>query len=373
MDSGNSGSLQSSSGGDEEYDSILHSSGVNATLSTTLPPTTTHHQHHPPSSLYDTLSYYDAFPRSPPNPFLNLETPWSRSPHRPPLDPTCTNDIAGLFPTSSPITSSTNLSPAVNPFSLATATTKPSPAPPDPPPRNSKKRSRASRRAPTTVLTTDTSNFRAMVQEFTGIPAAPFAASSSSPFPRSRLDIFSGRSSTFHDSLLAPPPYLLRPFAQKVQATSFAPLTCSSSSTSLIDAIASSSSNATSTSSASAATLNASTNIARPSSTCTNPSQSNNYQLPHDLGLNMQNQMLNFQSLLQPPINTTTTTKYTLPNIPAFTDKSRSNDHPPHVMPDFGVGNLDNGDVNLAGNLSSLVGEGGDQPQLRHGSCKINF
>ncbi|KAF3506472.1 hypothetical protein F2Q69_00004745 [Brassica cretica] len=33
--------------------------------------------------------------------------------------------------------------------------------------RNPKKRSRVSRRAPTTVLTTDTSNFRAMVQEFT--------------------------------------------------------------------------------------------------------------------------------------------------------------------------------------------------------------
>ncbi|CAH9098626.1 unnamed protein product [Cuscuta europaea] len=39
--------------------------------------------------------------------------------------------------------------------------------------RNTKKRSRASRRAPTTVLTTDTSNFRAMVQEFTGIPPFP--------------------------------------------------------------------------------------------------------------------------------------------------------------------------------------------------------
>ncbi|KAD7117533.1 hypothetical protein E3N88_04801 [Mikania micrantha] len=38
---------------------------------------------------------------------------------------------------------------------------------------NPKKRSRASRRAPTTVLTTDTSNFRAMVQEFTGIPSPP--------------------------------------------------------------------------------------------------------------------------------------------------------------------------------------------------------
>lgn len=70
--------------------------------------------------------------------------------------------------------------------------------------RNPKKRSRASRRAPTTVLTTDTSNFRAMVQEFTGIPAPPFTAASS-PFGRTRLDIFgSGSGSTL----------LQRPFAQ---------------------------------------------------------------------------------------------------------------------------------------------------------------
>ncbi|XP_006658836.1 calmodulin-binding protein 25-like [Oryza brachyantha] len=36
-----------------------------------------------------------------------------------------------------------------------------------------RKRPRASRRPPTTVLTTDASNFRAMVQEFTGFPAPP--------------------------------------------------------------------------------------------------------------------------------------------------------------------------------------------------------
>ncbi|CAN1337291.1 VQ motif-containing protein 22 [Linum perenne] len=37
-----------------------------------------------------------------------------------------------------------------------------------------RKRSRASRRTPTTLLNTDTSNFRAMVQQFTGGPAGPF-------------------------------------------------------------------------------------------------------------------------------------------------------------------------------------------------------
>ncbi|KAH7652744.1 VQ domain-containing protein [Dioscorea alata] len=346
MDSGNSGSLQSSSGGDEEYDSLIPSSAAAcATISTTT--TTTHHHHPhppPPSSLYDTLSYYDSFPRSPPNPFLHLETPWSRTPSA--------TDITGLLPTSTSTTTNTT-----NPFSLTTPS-KPSPTPPEPPPpppRNSKKRSRASRRAPTTVLTTDTSNFRAMVQEFTGIPTSPFATpSSSSSFPRSRLDIFSGRSS-FNDSLLSPPPYLLRPFPQKLQpSSSFPPLSSSSSSSS-------------SSLSVTASTLNATT-IARPSSCTTNPNPTNNFQLPHDhhhhhhLGLTMQNQMFTFQSLLQPPINS-------LSNIPAFTDKSRSNDHHHHqAIPDLGVANLDHGDVNnLTGNLSSLVGsaEGGD--------CKINF
>ncbi|KAK9073024.1 hypothetical protein SSX86_007346 [Deinandra increscens subsp. villosa] len=53
--------------------------------------------------------------------------------------------------------------------------------------KNLKKRTRASRRPPTTVLTTDTANFRQMVQEFTGIPTPPFSA----PFSR-RLDVYGG-------------------------------------------------------------------------------------------------------------------------------------------------------------------------------------
>lgn len=39
-----------------------------------------------------------------------------------------------------------------------------------------RRRSRASRRTPTTLLNTDTANFRAMVQQFTGGPTAPFAS-----------------------------------------------------------------------------------------------------------------------------------------------------------------------------------------------------
>ncbi|PON39835.1 VQ motif containing protein [Parasponia andersonii] len=44
-----------------------------------------------------------------------------------------------------------------------------------------RRRSRASRRTPTTLLNTDTTNFRAMVQQFTGGPSAPFAASGTGP------------------------------------------------------------------------------------------------------------------------------------------------------------------------------------------------
>ncbi|KAG9147789.1 hypothetical protein Leryth_003412 [Lithospermum erythrorhizon] len=39
-----------------------------------------------------------------------------------------------------------------------------------------RRRSRASRRTPTTLVNTDPSNFRAMVQQFTGGPAAAYAA-----------------------------------------------------------------------------------------------------------------------------------------------------------------------------------------------------
>lgn len=88
--------------------------------------------------------------------------------------------------------------------------------PPSGPGRNPKKRSRASRRAPTTVMTTDTSNFRQMVQEFTGIPAPPFSASG---FPtRTRFDLFGfgglGMSSIPRAGSGSSPPY--RPFPQKM-------------------------------------------------------------------------------------------------------------------------------------------------------------
>jgi len=74
-----------------------------------------------------------------------------------------------------------------------------------------KKRSRASRRAPTTVLTTDTTNFRAMVQEFTGIPELPAFITSSHHFPKTRLDLFTSAS-----TITFPPYNILRPFAHKL-------------------------------------------------------------------------------------------------------------------------------------------------------------
>ncbi|KFK28200.1 hypothetical protein AALP_AA8G485300 [Arabis alpina] len=91
--------------------------------------------------------------------------------------------------------------------------------------RNPKKRSRVSRRAPTTVLTTDTSNFRAMVQEFTGNPSTPFTGlSSSSPFPRSltnssRFDLFGSSSSL---SSPRPSSLPLKPFPHKLIPPSMA-------------------------------------------------------------------------------------------------------------------------------------------------------
>ncbi|XP_051143978.1 proline-rich receptor-like protein kinase PERK10 [Andrographis paniculata] len=86
-----------------------------------------------------------------------------------------------------------------NPFPTTLPGSDPNPAPPEltnPPPRNPRKRSRPSRRAPTTVMTTDTANFRAMVQEFTGVPSPP-------------LDLYGSRS-----LFQAPQDILRRPLAR---------------------------------------------------------------------------------------------------------------------------------------------------------------
>ncbi|KAI4325934.1 hypothetical protein MLD38_031295 [Melastoma candidum] len=99
------------------------------------------------------------------------------------------------------------------------------------PRRNPKKRTRASRRAPTTVLTTDTSNFHTMVQEFTGIPAPPFDAAATL-FQRGRFDLFGtsfpGIAAGAGPSIPpSSPSYQLRPFAQRLLQSSPLPPTSS--------------------------------------------------------------------------------------------------------------------------------------------------
>ncbi|KAM5577318.1 serum factor response D [Rosa sericea] len=242
MDSGNSGSMQSSSGGDDEsYDSRAES--ISALLGPTM---TNHHHHHPPQVPqqqqqhhrhhphveFDTLSNIFDSRLTNPNPLLNLDMVWSKTLRS---DPSM-SDLGGQNELSQPFLTNSQLGGQVSRAGgggggggSSTFTQIPSSSAPNDHTNNNvggvrnsnpKKRSRASRRAPTTVLTTDTTNFRAMVQEFTGIPAPPFT---SSPFPRSRLDLFGSSASSMVRSGPGPnhmdpsslPPYLLRPFAHK--------------------------------------------------------------------------------------------------------------------------------------------------------------
>ncbi|XP_062190981.1 uncharacterized protein LOC133894826 [Phragmites australis] len=194
MDSGNSGSLQSSSGGDEEFDSRC--GGDSSPLSALL------RQPPPPSVAAFGSSFYglQGLARPPPPPLSN----WSTTP------------IPAGAGASPPQSSSCH---GVAASADQAAAAKPAVAPPL---RGSRKRTRASRRAPTTVLTTDTSNFRAMVQEFTGIPSPPFAGASA----RSRFDhLFPSRSSAAAASPATFPPYLLRPFTQKLHTSPYPPFT----------------------------------------------------------------------------------------------------------------------------------------------------
>ncbi|CAA2979836.1 Hypothetical predicted protein [Olea europaea subsp. europaea] len=221
MDSGNSGSLQSSSGGDEEYDS--RAASISAFMSNPtphvgpisessqplqpLPPQNPSH-----TAMFDPLSNY-----------LHLQNPSLLYNPNMILSKTLGSDPSTNI--TNPILSS---SPFLDTFSNVRSplvSASPVPASVSGPSdnhnlnqvvRNPKKRSRASRRAPTTVLTTDTTNFRAMVQEFTGIPAPPFT---SSPYQRSRIELFGKPTVAVRSSYLdtAQPPYLRRPFPQKMQ------------------------------------------------------------------------------------------------------------------------------------------------------------
>ncbi|XP_027920290.1 probable inactive serine/threonine-protein kinase scy2 [Vigna unguiculata] len=284
MDSANtSGSLQSSSGADEEYDSRAQSSQLSAFLNNptqppsfnTAAPNNLHplipppHHHHQNTHIFDPLStYLDPITQTSTS-LLNLDVMWSKPGRSEPNQPILANFIpcsssspsphnqaflstqtrgsnnSAAFPTLPPEGGSRGLMLSVSAAnndqiqthstttnSISTNNNNTNVV------RNPKKRSRASRRAPTTVLTTDTTNFRAMVQEFTGIPAPPFT---SSPFPRTRLDLFaSAATPTLRSNLNVnvnpldpptPPPYLLRPFPQKLQFRSLHPFPPSLSNT----------------------------------------------------------------------------------------------------------------------------------------------
>ncbi|KAL3637379.1 hypothetical protein CASFOL_018547 [Castilleja foliolosa] len=190
MDSGNSGSPQSSSGGDEEYNSRAADHSI--FLNTQPPPQ--------PPSLFDPFSNYtQQLHHQNPNNFNNIPNPGWPGSKSTITDPNPNHNIANPFMPSFQ-------APPPAPGADTTTTTAA---------RNPRKRSRASRRAPTTVLSTDTTNFRAMVQEFTGIPAPPFSNPS---FPRSnRLDNLFG----LRPGSPAAPAFLRHPFTQRGQTSLF--------------------------------------------------------------------------------------------------------------------------------------------------------
>ncbi|XP_022870833.1 uncharacterized protein LOC111390078 [Olea europaea var. sylvestris] len=221
MDSGNSGSLQSSSGGDEEYDSRAAAS-ISAFLNNPTAPVGPISQPSelpplPPlqnitrPAMFDSLTNYSQLQN--PSSLFNPNMIWSKTLRS---DPNSTDTVNPTLSSSPFIDSLGTLQ-----SSIVSASTEPAAisGPSDnhnQAVRNPKKRSRASRRAPTTVLTTDTTNFRAMVQEFTGIPELPFT---SSPFQRSRIEFFGTHTSVIRSTSLdtAQPPYLRQPFLQHMQ------------------------------------------------------------------------------------------------------------------------------------------------------------
>ncbi|XVE95325.1 hypothetical protein REPUB_Repub02eG0087000 [Reevesia pubescens] len=393
MDSGHSSSMQSSSGGDEEYDSrpesvvpaFLNTSGHFNPLSNPHQSLVSHHQDHPPTFFDPSANYLNPFSQSQPNnSLLNLDGVRPRSLRS---EPNCTVDLGNLpgssssgqsilgaqglnqgsFPSSSSMQSRPAHDNGVRSLSQSDQTTSVV--------KNPKKRTRASRRAPTTVLTTDTTNFRAMVQEFTGIPAPPFSGSSYSR----RLDLF-GSGSGMRSGHLEPlgSLYPLRPSAKRVQPTPFV----SSSSPSLLNnplVDAANITNSTTSNSTIPISIAATANAFNPAS--------NTYQLPSDLGLlkqpqnmlNLQNQssVLSFQSFLQPPA------LHPSINLSGFGVKSQGSS----AMLSFDELGLSHGHVNAnLGGLQRSDGNWRDGVGLNDGnygndhsnsqrvnSCKLNY
>ncbi|CAL9117525.1 unnamed protein product [Musa textilis] len=209
MDSARSSSLQPSGGGDDEFGSpaaplsAFFRSRTATSAAATLQPLPYYSGDHHFDSLYDLDS------TRPSTGFPSTVT-FSSSP---PSAAVSVSHGAGVG--ASPVPQLADQS------NVASATTAPD--------RSSKKRCRASRRAPTTVLTTDASNFRAMVQELTGIQS--FAASPS-PCAGARLGLFHSAAAfrSYSDPPLPASSFLLpRPFMQKVQPPSFLPISSTSS------------------------------------------------------------------------------------------------------------------------------------------------
>ncbi|KAL3340067.1 hypothetical protein AABB24_028597 [Solanum stoloniferum] len=325
MDSGNSGSVQSSSGGDEEYDdsrgesistflnnsnnnSLAHFGSISSHNNNNNNPPFLHHHHqqNPNNTFFDTAA--SLFPQSSNPQFNTNDLIWSSSSRALRSDhnfnnftssaPSSTAAASGqLFHhhNQNPFPGQAMQQPSIEAANVVRASSS---AQPDQQPnvaKNPKKRTRASRRAPTTVLTTDTTNFRQMVQEFTGIPTAPFTGS---PYTR-RLDLFSTAGSgmrTGHLDSLGPL-YPMRPSAQKVQVSPFmsqlssSPASSSSLlSSSMIDALMPG---------------NNSNSIVGVGTTSGSTSTSTNFQLgSNHLGIqkqaqnlfNMQNQILSFNA-----------------------------------------------------------------------------
>nr|XP_009602610.1 epsin-like [Nicotiana tomentosiformis] len=218
MDSGNSGSVQSSSGGggDEEYDShggsistFLNSSAHFGSISSNPLPQFLSHQ---PTLFdpHDSQNFNSNFQDSA-NSLYNNDLLWPKSLG----SDNNFNNFGNLNSSSSSATNHAILGtnthvPNYNSIPIKSSIDhQPNVG------KNPKKRSRASRRAPTTVLTTDTTNFRQMVQEFTGIPTTPFTGSA---YTR-RLDLFSTATSAIRSGHLdnLGPLFTLRPSTQKVQ------------------------------------------------------------------------------------------------------------------------------------------------------------
>nr|XP_019704800.1 uncharacterized serine-rich protein C215.13-like [Elaeis guineensis] len=336
MGSTNSGSIQSSSSGDDYFDSRTKAiSSLN--LAPQPPPP-------PPSSSISLSPRLNTFPSTPPDPNplpLSLDMAWSRSlPPSSLLEHSCTildaltttisstsssssKTMAVAAPGRSPPSGSSSLNPSVQPPTQ--------PARPTATPRGSKKRSRASRRAPTTVLATDKSNFRAMVQEFTGFPAAPFIPS---PFSRPRFN-------PFHAATTASA-YPFGPLAPKLRAPLFAPISYLSSSMAHGAAYFSRHSVAN----ANTSETSTCSNTSSCSSTTTS---SSNYQLPssvlqHPNLLNMQSPDFTFLSSLQPQ----TPPYHNSSAMPAF-----------EANPPLGPSDL------AAGGLGSLISMEGLKPSRR--------